>query len=520
MDGNRRIVKNTLFLYIRMALVMFVSLFTSRIVLRSLGAVDYGLYNVVGGIVVMLSFLNSTAGGATSRFLTFALGAKDKKAYDYRNIFSTAFFIHVIIALVIVIICETVGLWYVLNKMVIPEERRTAVLWVYQISVASCLVSFTQVPYNASVIANERMNIYAFVGIFEVTAKLVIAIIIAHTNFDRLVFYAFFIFAETAVISIFYRFYCVHVFGDECRLMIPKKKATFKMLLSYSGWDLIGNFGSVARSQGVNLILNLFCGPLVNAARAVTYQVEAALNSFTSNFQTAIRPVIIKNYAAGEIDVMLRLFYLTCKFSCVLYSLLAIPIIFETDSILTLWLVNPPESTGVFLKIVIITYFFSSINSSIGIGVHATGDVKRLNIFGGSKIFIELPLIYVLLKCGFPAYSAFIVMAATSFLIMYVDVLVLKLNIPQVKLGIFFVRVQLRLVFTFIIPIVCVFVVHYFLNCNAVIKIIAVCFSYWIPLVPCAFAFALNRSERTLAIQYIRSILLRFSNKDKKVIPQ
>ena len=499
-----------------MALVMFVSLFTSRIVLRSLGAVDYGLYNVVGGIVIMLSFLNSTAGGATSRFLTFALGTKDKEQYNYRNIFSSAFFIHVIIAFIIVVICETVGLWYVLNKMVIPDERQTSALWVYQISVVSCLVSFTQVPYNASIIANEKMNVYAFVGIFEVVAKLAIAIIVAHTSFDRLVFYAFLIFAVTCSISIFYRFYCVYTFGDNCRLKIVKDKATFKMLLNYSGWDLIGNFGAVARSQGVNLILNLFCGPIVNAARAVTYQVEAALNNFTSNFQTAIRPVIIKNYAAGEIDTMLRLFYLTCKFSCLLYSLFAIPILFETELILKLWLVEPPENTVLFLKIVIVTYFFSSINSSIGIGVHATGDVKRLNIFAGSKVFIELPLIYCLLKIGLPAYSAFIVMAVISFLIMYVDIWVLKLNIPQVKFRTFFSNVQIRLLLTFIIPISASFLIHFFLNCNAIIKIIAVCFSYWLPLIPCSFVFALNKNERKMAVGYIKSILVRFSKIQKQ----
>lgn len=520
MAGNSRIVKNTIFLYIRMAFVMFVNLFTSRIVLRSLGVVDYGLYNVVGGIVVMLSFLNSAAGGATSRFLTFALGSKDKEQYNYRNIFSSAFFIHVIIALIIVVLCETVGMWYVLKKMVIPDERRTAALWVYQISVVSCLVSFTQVPYNASIIANEKMNIYAFVGIFEVIAKLVIAIIVSHTVFDRLVFYSILILAVTSLISIFYRFYCAHTFGDNCRLKYVKDKATFKMLLSYSGWDLIGNFGSVARSQGVNLILNLFCGPIVNAARAVTYQVEAALNSFTSNFQTAIRPVIIKNYAAGEIDMMLRLFYLTCKFSCLLYSLFAIPILFETDSILKLWLVEPPENSSLFLKIVIISYFFSSINSSIGIGVHATGDVKRLSIFAGSKVFIELPLIYILLQSGLPAYSAFIVMAVTSFLIMYVDVWVLKLNIAQVKIRTFFCNVQIRLVLTFIIPILTSYLVHHFFNCNVIIKIIAVCFSYWIPLIPCSFAFALNKHERKLAVSYIHSILGRFIKKQKQEVTE
>lgn len=516
MSENSRVVKNTLFLYVRMALVMFVSLFTSRIILKSLGTVDYGLYNVVGGIVVMLSFLNNTAAGATSRFLTFALGAKDKEKYDYRKIFSTAFFIHVLIALIIVIVCETCGLWYVMNKMVIPDERRTAAIWVYQFSIASCLVSFTQVPYNASIIANEKMDIYAFVGIFEVAAKLLISIFIVHTGFDRLVFYAFLIFLLTTSIAFFYRIYCIRTFGENCRLEIVREKRIYKMLLSYSGWDLIGNFGGVARSQGVNLILNLFCGPVVNAARAVTFQVESALNSFTTNFQTAIRPVIIKKYAAGEVDAMLKLFYLTCKFSCILYSLLAIPILFEADAILKLWLVTPPEDTALFLKIVLITYFFSSINSSIGISVHATGDVKRLNIFAGSKIFVELPLIYILLKNGCPAYSSLIVMAASSFLIMYVDVLILKLNIKKVKFRTFFTDVQLRLISSLALPILGSWLVHKFLLCNVFLKIITVCFAYWIILVPCVFFICLNKSEREIAGNYIKKILGKFK-KNKAV---
>ena len=497
MSENKTIAKNTVFLYFRMLLVLGVSLYTSRVILDSLGVVDYGLYNVIGGIVAMLSFLNGCAAGATSRFLTFALGRKDDKQYVYKEIFSAAFIIHAFIAILIILVGETLGLWYLYNKMVIPPDRLDAAFCVFQISLLNVLVSFTQVPYNASIIAHERMGIYAYVGIYEAVAKLLIAYAIYLCTFDKLVVYALLLFAVTTSMSFFYRHYCVEKFGTDCRLCVVRNRSLYKRLLGYSGWDLIGNFGGVARSQGVNLILNLFCGPAVNAARAVAYQVEAGLNAFTTNFQTAVRPVVIKHYAAGEVGKAVSLVYNTCKFSCLLYSCLAVPIVLEASSIISLWLVNPPEYTVPFMQIVLLTYLVVTINMSLTIGIHATGDVKRLNIFGGGKIFIELPIVYWVLKNGAEPYWAFVVLLVFSSLVMFVDIYVLRKNIPQVSIGHFVIKVLAKSLGIMIVPALCAYGVHKLSISIDIVRIALVLLTYNVIILPMIYYWGISPGMRS-----------------------
>lgn len=505
-----RIAKNTIFLYFRMLFVLLIGLYVSRVILHNLGIVDFGLYNVIGGIVTMLTFLNGTAAGATSRFLTYSLAARDKKNYDYRELFSTAFFIHLALAVLIVVIAETAGMWYFYNYLVIPPERVAAGLWVFQISIFTCLISFTQVPYNASIIAHEHMNIYAFVGVFEAIANLAIAYAISISPVDKMIFYALLMFIKTVMVSVFYRIYCIRNFGDKCRVKIVYNKKMLQSLLQYSGWDLVGNFGAIARGQGVNIILNAFFGPAVNAARAITSQVENGLNQFTSNFQTAARPAIVKRYAEGDVSGMLNLLYETCKFSVLLYSILAIPILLETDSVLSFWLVNIPEDTAIFIQLVILTFFASSVNSAIGIGVHATGDVKRLNIYAGSKIFIELPAIICFLYLGYPAYSAFAIMMISSMLIMWVDLYVLKLNIPEVKAIEFIKRVIFPVIYTLALPIGISYSIHILLPIDIpFIRLIVISGLYWCVLILAVWTWGLNTESRDFVRKKIRDKLGR-----------
>lgn len=506
MAESGRIAKNTIFLYIRFLFVLLVSLYTSRVVLQALGIVDYGLYNVIGGIVSMLSFINGTAAGATSRYLTFALGAQNRHLYNFRKLFSAAFFIHMAIALLIVLLAETVGVWYFYHGLSIPVERVVAGMWVLQLSIFSCLVSFTQVPYNASIIAHERMKVYAYVGVFEALGKLVIAFLISVSPIDHLIVYGWLIFIMTVTISIFYRFYCVHSFGDDCRLQIVRGGQEYRMLLGYSAWDFIGSFGGIARNQGVNLLLNFFFGPAVNAARAIATQVENGLNSFLGNFQTAVRPSIIKHYAAGEIERMLRLFYLNCEFSCLLYSVLAVPICFEADAVLHFWLVDPPQETALFLQLTIITYMASSINGAIGIGVHAVGDVRRLNLFAGSKIFPEMMIICLLLWLGCPAYSAFIVMCVSSYVVMWLDVYVMHKNIPVVTMTSFLRHVVIRILTVLSLPLLAVALLEQILSGPFLWRIMVVCLVYWGTLVPCTLYLGMDAGLREKVIGKLKTI--------------
>ena len=503
---NKRIAKNTGFLYLRMVFVMGVTLYTSRVILQALGIVDYGLYNVIGGIVVMLGFLNGCASSATSRFLTFALGSKggSKERYDYGMVFGAAFFIHLIIAILIVVLAETVGLWYFNNKLVIPDGRYEAAMWVYQISILNILVSFTQVPYNASIIAHERMNIYAYVGIYEAVSKLAIAYTLTVASVDKLILYAWLIFGVTLSISLFYRYYCVSRFGDLCKIHMVYDKRLYKSLLSFSGWDLVGNFGATARAQGVNLILNMFCGPAVNAARAIAYQVEAALYSFINNFLQAVRPVIIKDYAAGDIDKSNKLLYMTGKFSFLLFSCFAIPLIIESDFILDLWLISPPKYSSIFLKVVLLIGLVMTINNTLQIGAHASGDVKRLNIYGGSRIFIELPFVYIVLKMGASPEWALIVILIGTILINSANLYVVHKNIPKFSIALFCNEVIVHGVLIILIPSVCAFYIHSQDFSIPIVRVVCVVTMYILILLPLIFQFSLSSSQRQIAKSFIK----------------
>ena len=502
MSENTRIAKNTGFLYLRMLVIMAVQLFTSRVVLQVLGVVDYGLYNVVGGVVIMLSFLNGCASGATSRYLTFSLGSK---RYNFKKIFGAAFSIHLFIALLIVFLAETVGLWYINNKMVIPAERFNAAMFVYQVSIVNVLVSFTQVPYNASIIAHERMKIYAYVGLYEAFAKLLVVYLLYISTIDKLKTYSILIFLVTLSISVFYRYYCVRYFGDKCRLSVVRDSQLYKELQSYSGWDLLGNFGSVARSQGVNLILNLFFGPSVNAARAVAYQIETALYGFIINFQQAIRPAIIKHYAAGELDNMNSLMFLAGRFSFIIFSCFAIPLILESDYVLHLWLVNPPEYAVIFTQLVLLTGLVTTINNTLQIGAHACGDVKRLNIFGGSKVFVEIPLIYFVLKWGASPEWALIIMLIGTTSINAANLYVIHKNIPEFSALSFSKEVVLRNLIIIVLPTCMAFLVHDIKFEYGIIRVFAVTTVYILVLAPIAFFFGLNSNQREAVVRKINN---------------
>lgn len=404
MSDNKRIAKNTLFLYIRMFLIMGVTLYTSRIVLQVLGETDFGLYNVVGGIVMMFTFLNGSLAGATSRFITYEIGRQDY--VRLHKIFNVSLLTHIMIALVIVILAETVGLWFLYNKMVIPEGRFDAAFWVFQISVISCVLSITQVPYSAMIIAHERMNIYAYVGIFEVMFKLLIAYLIMISPYDKLVVYAFLLFLVQMMLMIYYRMFCNKHFSG-CSLMFVKDKTMYKHMFVYAGSDIIGNLAVLAQGQGLNILLNMFFGPAVNAARGVAYQVQGAVTQFSGNFMTAVKPQIIKQYAAGKINEMMRLVVHSSCFSYYLMLLLVMPICLEADYILTLWLGEYPDYTVSFLRLVLVLCMIQTLKTPRTTVFHATGKILLPNIVVGTILCLALPVAYVVLKMGFDPNSVF-----------------------------------------------------------------------------------------------------------------
>lgn len=397
-ENNKRIAKNTILLYFRMFLTMAVSLYTSRVVLNTLGIEDFGIYNVVGGVVMMFSFLNSSMASATQRFFSFEIGKNDLE--QLKKVFSMSVNTHAIIALFIFLLAETIGLWFLNNKLVIPPERLEAANWVYQFSTFSFMLTVMNVPYDGMIIARERMNVYAYVSIVEVVLKLIIVFVLVWGGFDKLKLYSFLVFCVAAIIWSIYKIYCKRKF-TETNYTALWDKVLFKTLMNYAGWNLFGNLAAVTMAQGVNILLNLFFGPVVNAARAIAFQVSSALNGFVSNFQMAINPQIIKSYASDDLKYMHQLIFNGSKYSFYLLFCISLPVLLEMELILGWWLKIVPEYTALFCRLILINIMIDSISGTLMTAAQATGRIKKYQAIIGGLLLFNLPVSYFFLKEGF-----------------------------------------------------------------------------------------------------------------------
>lgn len=428
---------------------MGVSLYTSRIVLRELGVSDYGIYSLVGGIVALFGFFNAAMSSATQRYLSFDIGKGDQE--KLRKTFSASLTIHAGIALLVLILAETIGLWYVNYKMVFPPERNFAVNVVYQFSVFSFLLGIIQVPYNALIIARERMNVYAYVSILEVILKLIIVFLLVFFGSDKLITYAILTFVVSFIIRIVYQVYCRKHF-QESKYKFEYDKEYYRELMSYSGWNLFGNIAAVARGQGINVVLNLFFGTVVNAAYGITLTVQGAVQSFVTNFQVAVNPQIIKNYAKGDLNAMQLLIFRSSKLSFFLFFILSFPIILNTEYILNLWLTVVPEHTVIFIQLAFVYLMIDSISYSLIIAVQATGKIKKYQMILGTFIFLNLPIAYLVLRLGGRPESVYYVLISVTFLTLVFRMFFVK-NLLGFKPLVFMKNVILPITLTVLIVI-------------------------------------------------------------------
>ena len=405
-ENNKRLAKNTIFLYFRMLLLMCVGLYASRVLLRTLGIDDYGLYNVVGGIVTMFGFLNATLSTSTQRFLNVELGKSD--GGDVKKVFSCSLLLHALLVLIVFVLAETVGLWYVMEKLVLPPGREVAAMFVYQFSVVSICVQIVQLPFMSTIIAHERMNIYAYVSIYEGLAKLGILFAIQALPFDHLILYAFLILCVQLSVAVIYNIYC-HRHFEEARFRFRYEKGLFGEMLGFSGWNVIGNLASVCNSQGLNMVINAFFGTAINAARGIAFQVHSLVQQLIGNFQLAVKPQVIKYYAAGEKEAMVNLVFNAAKYSAFLMIIASVPLMLEIRPLLHLWLGEYPEYTVIFVQLILFRSIISSMTGNIVMVVHASGYLKNVGLFSGGILLLVLPISYILLRMGFPPYIPFII---------------------------------------------------------------------------------------------------------------
>ena len=397
-ENSKRIAKNTAMLYIRMLLIMAVTLYTSRVVLEVLGVEDFGIYNVIGGIVAMFSIISSSLSSSISRFITFELGRGDEK--KLQMIFSSSIIIQCCLALLICILIEIGGVWFLNNRMNIPMERMNAANWVMQCSILTFMVNLISVPYNAVIIAHERMKVFAYLSVLEAVLKLLIVFILYLSLYDKLKLYAILLLFVTIFVRFVYGYYCKRHF-KECTFYWVYDKMILRQIGSFASWNFIGSSSSILRDQGGNILVNIFSGPIVNAAYGIATQVNTAIQSFATNFMTALNPPIIKAYAAGNKKYMMMLVFQGARFSFYLLFLFSLPILINTHYILHLWLKNVPEHTILFVQLILIFALCESISYPLVTAQHATGQIRNYQIIVGGLQMMNLPVSYFLLRIGF-----------------------------------------------------------------------------------------------------------------------
>lgn len=503
-DPNRskRIAKNSLLLYIRTFFVLLISLYTSRVILNTLGVIDYGVYNVVGGVIVMLGYLTNSLSGASSRYITYDLGIGDMSLM--KKTFGNILSIHFIMAAAIIVVAETVGLWFVTTQLQIPADRQDAAFWVYQCAVLSSAISLVGVPYNAAIIAHEKMSAFAYISIVDAVLKLVIVYLLLIVPYDRLITYAFLYLCIQLFDRLVYGLYCTRHF-EETKVRMAYDKKVFKEIFAFAGWTMTGNIAAMGFTQGLNMLLNIFFGPAVNAARAVAVQVQSACQQFCNNFQMALNPQLTKSYAQGDLEYMHKLLVRSSKFSFYILFIIVLPLIFETPFVLGVWLGNPPEYADTFVRLMLMVALLFTLSNPIIVSVHATGRIKKFQLIEGWILLMIVPIAYILLKVfHFPPASVFVVQMAVELCALYAR---LRIALPMINLDL---SAYFRQVVRPIVAVVLLSpIIPYFVSCFGneswigffgVCTVCAVCTSIGIYVLGC------TNSEREFILSKVQAI--------------
>lgn len=504
-QNSKRIAKNTILLYFRMILMMGVSLYTSRVVLQALGVNDYGIYTAVGGTVALFGVISNSLSTATQRFITHALGKKDPE-YLSRT-FSTSVLIHICMCIVIVLLAETIGLWFLNNEMQIPAERVHAATVVYQCAVASSVIMIMSVPYNATIIAHEKMGAFAAISILEAFLKLGIVFLLYLSHIDKLIVYSILLLITQFCIRLCYTRYCRRNF-EETKLRYIKDNRLIKEIGIFSMWSLLGNAAYISYTQGLNVLLNVFFLPTVNAARGIAIQVQTAVNQFVSSFQTAMNPQITKSYASGNLDYMHNLVFKSARFSFYLLYILSLPIFIECETILGIWLTVVPEYTVIFLRIILLTTLISAIANPLIISVKATGRIRTYEMSVGGLMLTILPISYIFLKLGYPPYSVFVVNLCVEILAQTLRIWITQ-KLIHFSLTKFIGEVIIRPLAVALIAAILPLTLYNILN-SSILSFLTVCSVAIISSCTSIYLLGLSKSERDMISNKIVEIKRRF----------
>ena len=501
-NNNYRIAKNTIYLYIRTGVTMLVSLYTSRIVLNALGVEDFGIWGVLGGVISIFGFINQSLSSSIFRYITHAIGTGNNTILN--KTYNASIIIHIGLAILIFFLCETIGYWFLEEKLVIPETKRDMVNLVFQIVIVTSSISILSVPFNSVIIAYERMNIYAYLTIADTFFKLIVAAVVFLVSENKLVWYALMMLMTTIIMLIFYFIY-VRVNFKNLKFQKVHDMQLFKSLLGFSGWSIFGNLAYVGYTQGLNMLINIFFGPVVNAARSISLQVEQTVRTFIGNFQTAINPQIIKDYAKTDYARMHLLMFRSSKFSVYLLLLFAIPIAMETDTILYLWLKQVPEHTVAFVRIMFCVIALETMSNSLMTGVVATGRIRNYQIAVGTILLTIVPISYFVLKSGYPPESVFIVYLAVE-IIAVIARLIMANRLVRISIIEFLYKVVLKIIIVTVLSLIVPVLLHVFLP-DRISSTIIVCTAGMIMTAIVIYLCGLEYNEKRFVIENIRQRL-------------
>lgn len=491
-ENSKRIAKNTLFLYARSFFVLIVSLFTSRINLLALGIDDYGVFNVVAGFVGLFGIVTGAVSAAISRYLTYELGRNDMN--KLKEVFSTSFISLIFLSFFFFFISETLGLWFVNSQLNLPYERLFAANIVYQLSIISTIVAILSIPYNALIIAHEKISVFANISILEILGKVALSVILLYTSFDRLILFGVFLAFLSLLMRGVYAFYCKKNF-EECCFRLAFNKQLINQMTTFAGWNMVGAASGVLSSQGVNIVINIFCGVALNAARGISGQVETGIKQFMTNFITALEPQIIKSYSSGNYEYTTKLIQKGTKFSFFLVQLFAIPVFFDAEYLLSLWLKTVPDYTIPFLRLSLISILVESYSSTLMIAIVAHGDIKVYQIIVGGVLLLNFPFSYLLLYFGYNVISVYILAILITFLGFLVRLIVLrwKMNLMISP----FVKTMFQTIIILIISsISSLFITLYYEPC--IIRTVFICLASLSSSLFFIYFLGIGNTERTI----------------------
>lgn len=509
-ENTKRIAKNTIMLYIRMLFGMLVSLYTSRVVLQALGVEDYGIYNVVGGVVAMFSVISSSLSSSVSRFLTFELGRGDKE--NLERVFSTSLTIQVVLVVIIVLLSETIGLWFLNTHMNIPANRLYAAKWVFHASVFTFVINLLSVPFSASIVSHERMSVFAYIGILDVVLRLLIVLFIAYSGlaFDRLIAYALLLVVVVCIMQAVYWSFCTRNF-EECKFRLSFDSDYWKEMSSFAGWNFIGGTASLLKDQGVNILLNLFCGPVVNAARGIANTVNNVLVSFSNNFMTALNPQVTKSYAAGDYAYTVSLVERGSRFSYYILLLFALPMLFEVEFVLTLWLKNYPEHTANFVRLILLVTMCDILSNTLIHLKAATGQVRNYQLVVGGMFLMNFPLSYFCLKVGFPPESTIVVALLVAVSCLFLRLLFIR-KIPGFSMKHYLCKVCGNVLIVTIISMILPALLYMHMS-DGVLRFFSICVFTTLCTSAAIYFVGCNKNER----KFIREKTLQVKKKIFKI---